>query len=130
LRWAGPAAKSVTAAVDTSAAREAERLGEKGPRIISETECRAAEPDFLIGSARYKREMMERWREAIMLGARLIFITPSPQIITAANFASEYGKALGAGDGPAGAQTLRTILAAAGGPRLIAENPESVKSAG
>lgn len=130
LRWAGPAAKSVTAAVDTSAARETERLGEKGPRIISETECRAAEPDFLIGSARYKREIMERWRESVMLGARLIFITPSPQIITAANFASEYGKALGAGDSPAGAQTLRTILAAAGGPRLIAENPEAVKSAG
>ncbi len=130
LRWAGPAAKSVTAAVDTNAAREAERLGEKGPRIISESDCRAAEPDFLIGSARYKREIMERWRESIMLGARLIFITPNPQIVTAANFASEYGKAINAGDGPAGAQTLRAILAAAGGPRLISENPEAVKSAG
>lgn len=58
LQWAGPAAKAVTAAVDTGAAREMERLGEKGPRIISETECRAAEPDFLIASSRYKRETL------------------------------------------------------------------------
>ncbi|WDI30067.1 class I SAM-dependent methyltransferase [Hyphococcus flavus] len=130
LRWAGPAAKAVTAAVDTGAAREAERLGENGPRIISETECRAAEPDFLLASARYKREMMERWRESIMLGAKMIFITPTPLVITAANFASEYGKAINAGDGPAGTQSLRTILAAAGGPRLIADNPDIAKNAG
>ena len=45
------------------------------------------------------------------------------------NFASEYGKAINHGDGPAGAQTLRTILAAAGGPRLIADNPDAVKTA-
>ena len=129
LRWAGPAAKAITAAVDTGAAREKERLGARGPRIISETECRAAEPDFLIAPARYKREIMERWREAVMLGAQIIFVTPSPHIVTSMNFASEYGKAINHGDGPAGAQTLRTILAAAGGPRLIADNPDAVKTA-
>ncbi len=129
LRWAGPSAKAITAAVDTGIAREKERLGEKGPRIISETECRSAEPDFLIASARYKREIMERWREAVMLGAQIIFVTPSPHIVTSMNFASEYGKVINNGDGPAGAQTLRTILAAAGGPRLISENPDVVKTA-
>ncbi len=129
LRWAGPAARAVTAAVDTGMAREKERLWEKGPRIISETECRSSEPDFLIASARYKREIMERWREAVMLGAQIIFVTPTPHIITSMNFASEYGKAINAGDGPAGAQTLRAILAAAGGPRLIADNPNAVKTA-
>ena len=129
LRWAGPSAKAITAAVDTGIAREKERLGEKGPRIISETECRSAEPDFLIASARYKREIMERWREAVMLGAQIIFVTPSPHIVTSMNFASEYGKVINSGDGPAGAQTLRTILAAAGGPRLISENPDVVKTA-
>ncbi|PQA89617.1 hypothetical protein CW354_01765 [Marinicaulis flavus] len=129
LRWAGPAANAVTAAVDTGMAREKERLGEKGPRIISETECRSAEPDFLIASSRYKREIMERWREAVMLGAQIIFVTPSPHIITSMNFSSEYGKAINAGDGPAGAQTLRAILSAAGGPRLIADNPDAAKTA-
>jgi hypothetical protein len=128
LRWAGPAAKAVTAAVDTGVAREQERLGERGPRIISETECRAAEPDFLIASARYKREILERWREAVMLGAQIIFVTPAPHIVTSMNFTSEYAKAINGGDGPAGAQTLRTILAAAGGPRLIADNPDAVKT--
>lgn len=130
LRWAGPAARAVTAAVDTGAAREADRLGEKGPRIISESECRASEPDFLIASSRYKRETLERWRESIMLGARMIFLTPTPHVITAANFSSEYGKSINAGDGPAGAQTLRTILAAAGGPRLISDNPAAAAGTG
>jgi len=129
LKWAGPAAKAITAAVDSGAARERERLGEKGPRIISESECRSSEPDFLIASARYKREVLERWREAIMLGAQVIFVTPSPHIVTAMNFSGEYGKAISAGDGPAGAQTLRAILATAGGPRLVAENPDTAKSA-
>lgn len=129
LRWAGPAASAVTAAVDTGAARERERLGDKGPRIISETECRSTEPDFLIASARYKREIMERWREAVMLGAQIIFVTPSPHIVTSMNFAGEYAKAINSGDGPAGAQTLRAILAAAGGPRLVADNPDAVKTA-
>lgn len=128
LRWAGPAAKVISAAVDTGVAREKESLGERGPRIISETESRAAEPDFLIASARYKREVMERWREAVMLGAQIIFVTPSPHIVTSMNFASEYGKAINNGDGPAGAHTLRAILAAAGGPRLIADNPNVAKT--
>ncbi|MFC2950602.1 class I SAM-dependent methyltransferase [Marinicaulis aureus] len=125
LRWAGPAGKAITAAVDTSVAREKERLGEKGPRIISEAECRSVEPDFLIASSRYKREILERWREAVMLGAQIIFVTPTPHIVTSLNFASEYGKAINSGDGPAGAHTLRAILAAAGGPRLIADNPDA-----
>ena len=129
LRWVGPSATAITAAVDTSVARDQERLGERGPRIISENDCRAAEPDFLIAPARYKREILERWRESVMLGAQIIFATPSPHIVTAMNFASEYGKAINHGDGPAGAQTLRTILAAAGGPRLIADNPDMAQTA-
>lgn len=129
LHWAGPAAKAITAAVDTGAARERERLGDRGPRIISENECRAAEPDFLIASSRYKREIMEKWREAVMLGAQIVFVTPTPHIVTSMNFSGEYGKTINDGDGPAGAQTLRNILAAAGGLRLIADNPDAAKTA-
>ncbi len=129
LRWAGPAAKVITAAVDTLAARDQNMSGGKGPRVITESACRAAEPDFVLAPARLKREMMERWREPILLGARMIFVTPTPHVIDASNFVSEYAKAISGGDGPGGVETLRTILAAAGGPRLIAENAERAKTA-
>lgn len=129
LNWIGPAAKVVTAAVDTAVARGNRMFEGKGPRIISETDCRTAEPDFMIAPARFKREMLERWREPILLGARMLFVTPTPHIVNASNFASEYAKAINGGDGPGGVDTLRTILSAAGGPRLISENEERAKSA-
>lgn len=129
LQWAHPASKVVSAAVDTPVSREQLHLGEKGPRIISDIDCRAAEPDVLIAPARYKRELLERWRETIMLGARMVFVSPTPHTVTAANYAASYGQALNGGDGPAGVESLRAILAAAGGPRLIAENLQHAESA-
>ncbi len=129
LRWAGPSAKVVTAVVDTAVARTRDRLGERGLRIISESDSRAAEPDFVIAPARLKREMLEQWRETILLGGRMIFVTPTPHVITASNYAVEYGKTIAGGDSGSGAETLRSILAVAGGPRLIAENTEHAKSA-
>jgi SAM-dependent methyltransferase len=129
LRWLGPSSKVVTAAVDTAVARTMKTLGEKGPRVISETDSRAAEPNFLIAPTRFKRELLERWREAILLGAKMIFVTPTPYVITSANFATEYGKAISGGDGPGGVETLRAILSVSGGPRLIAENVDRIKSA-
>ncbi len=129
LRWAGSGAKVVTAAVDTAEARDRERMGERQLRIISESDSRAAEPDFLIAPARFKREMLEKWRESILLGARMIFVTPAPHVVTAANYASEYGKTIASGDTTTGSETLRSILAVAGGPRLISENKVQAKSA-
>lgn len=129
IRWAGSSANVITAAVDTPASRETKTLGETGLRVISETESRSAEPAVLIAPTRYKREMLERWRETILLGARMIFVTPMPHVVSAANFASEYGKSIGGGDGPGGTETLRAILAASGGLRLIAENADEAKSA-
>ena len=128
LAFMGPVAKPVTAVVDTHAARERDVLGETGLPIISDTESRAAEPDFVIAPARYKREMLERWRETILLGAKMIIATPTPHIITASNYNTEYGKTIASGDTAGGTESLRSILAAAGGLRLIAEN-EDAKSA-
>lgn len=128
LAFMGPAAKPVTAVVDTHAARERDVLGETGLPIISDTDSRAAEPDFVIAPARYKREMLERWRETILLGAKMIIATPTPHIVTASNYNTEYGKTIAAGDTTGGTESLRSILAAAGGLRLIAEN-EDAKSA-
>jgi len=129
LQWVRPAARAVSAAVDTQVSRERMRLGDRGPRVISEADCRAAEPDILIAPARFKREMMERWRETIMQGARMVFVSPRPYSINAANYASEYGRALAGAEGPASIDSLRGILAAVGGPRLIAENTRHAESA-
>ena len=52
-----------------------------------------------------------------------------PHIVDAANFSTEYGKAINGGDSAAGVETLRSILAVAGGPRLISENAERAKTA-
>ena len=129
LQWARPASKAVSAAVDTQASRERMCLGDKGPRIISEADCRAAEPDIVIAPARFKREMLERWRETIMLGARMVFVSPRPHAVDAANYASEFGRALAGAEGPASVESLRAILAAVGGPRLVAENAQQAESA-
>ncbi|MBB5519692.1 class I SAM-dependent methyltransferase [Amphiplicatus metriothermophilus] len=126
--WAGEAASVIEAAVEDG--RSGERLGRRGPAIISETDCRAAEPDWLIAPASLKREMMERWREAILLGARMIVATPEPHVIHARNFAAEFGKTLAAGDGAGETETLRAILGAAGGPRLVAVAPPAQAASG
>ncbi len=128
LAFMGPAAKSVIAVVDTHAARERDILGETRLPIISDTDSRAAEPDYVIAPARYKREMLERWRETIMLGAKMVFVTPTPHIVTSSNYNGEYGKTIAAGDAVGGTETLRSILAAAGGLRVIVEN-DAAKSA-
>ncbi|MEM8772484.1 MAG: class I SAM-dependent methyltransferase [Pseudomonadota bacterium] len=128
LKWMGNASKRISAVVDTHRARDEDTLPGSRLPIISETDARAAEPDYFIAPARYKREILERWRESILLGAKIIFATPTPHIVTAANYASEYGKTIASGDTVGGSESLRSLLAAAGGPRLIAENKE-IKSA-
>lgn len=129
LEFMGPSAKAVSAVVDTFGAREHDTFGAGALPLISETESRAAEPDYVLAPARYKREMLERWREPIQLGAKMIFATPMPHIVTAANYATEYGKTIASGDTAGGAESLRSILAAAGGLRVIHENKDAVKSA-
>ncbi len=129
LAFMGAAAKTVTAIVDTHAAREIDTFGASGLPVISDTDSRAAEPDYVIAPARYKREMLERWREPIMLGAKMIFVTPEPHVVTAGNYAGEFGKTIAAGDTAGGSETLRSILAAAGTPRVIAENKDAAKTA-
>lgn len=127
-RWAGEQAKTITAAVDEKPAVNGAYLCEHGPVVLSETDCRAAEPDFLIAPASLKREMLERWREAILLGAQMIIATPTPHIVDANNYSAEFGKSLASGDNPGEVETLRAILAAAGTPRLIAVGGDEKKS--
>ncbi len=65
--------------------------------------------------------MLERWRENILQGMKMIFVTPGVYVVHAGNYAAEYGKSLGSSDGAAGAENLRSILSAAGGLRLVSD---------
>lgn len=125
----GPASAAIVALAGAEARAIAYAIGRppapkfSGLPVISETDSRAAEPDYLIAPATLKREMLERWRESIMLGARLIVATPEPHVITAHNYAPELAKTLAAGDSAGGVETLRAILGASGAPRLVAQTP-------
>lgn len=127
LAWAGDQAGVVSALVAP---------GKTGPRrkgappTISETDSRAAEPDYYLAPASLKREMLERWRESILLGAKLLFASPTLHVVHRQNYAAELGKALAGGDNAGGVETLRAILGAAGGPRLVAENPAAQVASG
>lgn len=121
LAWAGEASAAIRAVVEEGPARGDAMLA--GLPVISETECRAAEPDYLLAPASLKREMMERWRESVLLGAKIIVATPEPHVIHTHNFAAEYARTLAEGDGAGGVETLRGILVAAGRPRVVAEQP-------
>lgn len=116
VAWAGDAAKSIKAVV----AESGERIA--GLPVISETESRAAEPDYLLAPAALKREMLERWRESILLGAQIIFAGPEPHVVHTRNYAAELAKVIATGDGAGGVETLRAILGAAGRPRVVAGN--------
>lgn len=121
-RWAGDAGAVFAAAVSERPPEPGAYLCDHGPILISQTDCRAAEPDILVAPTALKREMLERWREAIMRGAQLLVPSPTPLIIGAHNFSAEFGKLLSDGDTGGDVETLRTILTAAGGPRLVAVN--------
>lgn len=95
---------------------------------VTETDSRAAEPEYLAAPASLKREMLERWRETILLGGKLVFATPAPHVVDNRNYAAELARALAAGDGTGGVETLRAILGASGAPRLVSHTP-AAKSA-
>ncbi len=133
FHWAGPGMSSIEAAVapnDVAGdAADGARLCPGGPALINEAEARAIEPDYFIAPTALKREMLERWREPILRGAKFLFPTPTPHIVDAGNYAAEFGKSLADGDNAGGVETLRSILSAAGGLRVVADSAEERKRA-
>ncbi|HNS87450.1 MAG TPA: class I SAM-dependent methyltransferase [Parvularculaceae bacterium] len=121
LAWAGKHAGAIEAAIAVGDIEEGARLAPGGPALIAETESRAVEPDYLIGRPSLKREILERWRDPILRGAKVVFATPSPHVVHAGNYAAEFGKSLSGADGAGGADNLRAILSAAGGLRLVVD---------
>jgi hypothetical protein len=120
--WAGKHARAVEAAIGAGEIDDGARLVTGGPSIISESESRAVEPDYVIAPPALKREILERWRDPILRGAKLVFATPYPHVVHAGNYAAEFGKSLSGADGAGGAESLRAILSAAGGLRLVADS--------
>ncbi|MEO1013771.1 MAG: methyltransferase domain-containing protein [Pseudomonadota bacterium] len=119
--WSGKGRDAIEVAIAHYEPRPDERLCANGPPMISEAEAQAMEPDCFIAPFAYKRDMLERWREPILRGARMIFAGPRPHVVTAANYATEFGKTLATAEGGAGPETLRSILGAVGGPQLVVE---------
>ncbi|MEL6790718.1 MAG: class I SAM-dependent methyltransferase [Pseudomonadota bacterium] len=120
--WAGAALENATFFVRAADRDQTDEIAGSDVSILSETECRARQPAYLLAPAARKQEALEIWRESIMAGAKLIIPTPEPHVIDAVNYSTEFGKTISQGDSAAGVETLRAILFAAGGPRLIAEN--------
>lgn len=119
--FAGRGARAIEAAIGVGAFEPGARIAPNGPEIISENESRAIEPDYVIAPAALKREILERWRDPVLKGAKIIFATPRPHVVHAGNYAAEFGKSLVGADGAGGAESLRSILSAAGGLRLVAD---------
>lgn len=117
--WAGSAADIIEAAVVAETFDDGARLCAGGPSLVSESESRAVNPDWLIAPAALKREVLERWRDYIMQGGKVLFVTPDVHAVTAGNYAAEFGKSLAGAEGGAGADSLRAILKAAGGLRVV-----------
>ena len=126
--WAGAGREAIEAAVSHFEPSSDDRLCPDGPLLIGEAEARALDADVLIAPASYKRDILERWRESILRGAKIIFATPQPEIVESTNFAAELGKSLSGGDGAGGPETLRAILEAAGGPRLVVDRAKAANA--
>lgn len=126
--WAGVSADIIEAVVVAESFGDGARLCASGPSLVSETESRAVNPDWLIAPAALKREILERWREYIMQGGKVLFVTPEVHAVNAGNYAAEFGKSLAGAEGDGGADSLRSILKAAGGLRVVG-GKEARKSA-
>ncbi len=126
--WAGAGADIIEAAVVAEAFGDGARLCAGGPSLVSETESRAVNPDWLIAPASLKREVLERWREYVLQGGKVLFVTPDVHAVNAGNYAVEFGKSLVGAEGGGGADSLRSILKAAGGLRVVG-GKEARKSA-
>jgi hypothetical protein len=120
--WAGKHSKAIEAVIGVAEIESGERLAPGGPLVISESESRAIEPDYIIAPPALKREILERWRDPVLRGAKVVFATPYPHIVHSGNYAAEFGKSLSGGDGAGGAENLRAILSAAGGLRLVSDS--------
>ena len=114
LRASGFTADHVTAVVGTVPVRLRGHLIE----TVTPEAARAAPPDAIIAPAWRRREALEQWHGFVMEGGRLVFLEPHVEVVDAASYATELGRALAVTDGPGSVESLRAALSAMRGPQL------------
>lgn len=129
--WAGSGQAAIEGAVDYAGRDERLRIGADGPPIISVPEFRSLQANGLIVPFSMKREALETWHDDVMHGLQLLIFGPQPILVNAHNHAVELGKELSAQQSPTSdTSSLRTILQAAGGLRLVSDRSAQMKEAG
>lgn len=94
LQWYGINRVMVDCAADRNPEKAGSRtLGTDIP-IVSEEESRAAKPDYyLVLPWHFKKEFLEREREAIFAGTKMIFPLPRVETVSAENYETALGEA-------------------------------------
>ena len=77
--------------VDCAADRNPQKVGSKtlgtDIPIVSEETSRAARPDYyLVLPWHFRKEFLEREKEAIMAGTKMIFPLPEVEVVSAENY--------------------------------------------
>lgn len=105
LQWYGINRVMVDCAADRNPQKVGSRtLGTDIP-IVSEQESRAAKPDYyLVLPWHFRREFLERERETIMAGTKMIFPLPKVDVVSRDNFDAAYSQA------SSGADALQNLL--------------------
>jgi NDP-4-keto-2,6-dideoxyhexose 3-C-methyltransferase len=87
LQWYGITRVIVDCAADRNPAKAGSRtLGTEIP-IVTEEESRAAKPDYyLVLPWHFKKEFLERERETIFAGTKMIFPLPEVEIVSKDNY--------------------------------------------
>ena len=114
LVGAGLGADHVTAVVGTAGVT----LDGHPVETVTEEAARAAPPDAIIAPAWRRREALEQWHAFVMAGGALIFVEPELQVVDAASYPGELGRALAVTDGPGSVESLRAALSAMRGPQI------------
>ncbi|MEM8988301.1 MAG: methyltransferase domain-containing protein [Pseudomonadota bacterium] len=116
LQWCGLSSGVIRYAADRNPIKVGTRLPGGEIEVISETASRGMRPDYyLVLPWTFRREILEREREAIFNGAQMIFPLPHLRFVTADNYATELSDAMMECQAGAGVETLRAILDAARG---------------
>ncbi|MGB5949425.1 MAG: class I SAM-dependent methyltransferase [Parvibaculum sp.] len=94
LQWYGINRVMVDCAADRNPDKAGSRtLGTDIP-IVSEEESRAAKPDYyLVLPWHFKREFLEREREMIFAGTKMIFPLPEVEVVTSDNYETSLAAA-------------------------------------
>jgi len=116
LQWYGVDRADAPYAADRNPAKVGARTIGTDIEIISEAASRAMRPDYyLVLPWHFRAEFLERERETIFAGSKMIFPLPSIKVVTPENYAVELALALSASDAAATTDTLWALIEAAKG---------------